>query len=234
MARTKQYLMSPSGLQNAASTDTDVQPSPTLVPTPGEQSAKFLAKQSANLLPVQVGKDVDNTIAGQKERRRVEALGKRRDAQWVGEAAQASSAGGGALAKPELRKSTLDNAHTHKVYKKGRLPALKKTWLENPSAFTDPFDAFVVVITKQPSVMYYTAVIDTVKREEKSGIAEDAINWQIALDLKDVQVVRFAKMYKVPTKDIWPPMQSATHVATWGKERGGLPFEVGWPPGPPL
>ena len=42
--------------------------------------------------------------------------------------------------------------------------------------FIDPFDAFVVVITKQLSVKYYTAVIDTVKREEKSGIAEDAIN----------------------------------------------------------
>jgi hypothetical protein len=92
--------------------------------------------------------------------------------------------------------------------------------------FTDPFDAFVVVITKQLSVKYYTAVIDTVKREEKSGIAEDAINWQVALDLEDVRVVRLAKMYKVKKQDIWPPMQSATHLATWGKEGGGLPFEV--------
>jgi len=65
-----------------------------------------------------------------------------------------------------------------------------------------------------------------VKREEKSGIAADAINWQVALDLEDVQVGRLTKMYKVNKKDIWPPMQSATHVATWGKEGGGLPFEV--------
>jgi len=67
-----------------------------------------------------VGKDVDNTVTGQQERRRVEALEKRRDVQWVGKAAQATSAGGGALAKPDQRKSTLDNAHTHKVYKTGR------------------------------------------------------------------------------------------------------------------
>jgi len=175
-------------------------------------------------------------MAGQKERRRVEALERRRDVQWVGKAAQATSAGGGALAKPDQRKSTLDDAHTHKVYKKGRLPVLKKTWLENPGVFTDPFDAFVVVITKQLSVKYYTAVIDTVEMEEKSGIAEDATNWQIAFDLEDFQVVRLAKMYRVPKKDIWPPMQSATHVATWGKEGGGLPFEVwafGRPPRPP-
>ena len=91
--------------------------------------------------------------------------------------------------------------------------------------FTDPFDAFVVVITKQLSVKYYTAVINTVKREEKSGVAED-IDWQIAFDLEDVQVVRLAKMYKVSKKDIWPPMQLATQVATWGKEGGGVPLEV--------
>jgi len=103
---------------------------------------------------------------------------------------------------------------------------LAKTLLETPGVFTDPFDAFVVVTTKQLSVEYYTAVIDTVKKEEKSGIAADAINWQVELDLEDVQVGRLAKMYKVNKKDIWPPMQSATHVATWGKEGGGLPFEV--------
>jgi len=84
----------------------------------------------------------------------------------------------------------------------------------------------VVVITKKLNVKYYTTVIDTVKREDKSGIADDAINWQAALDLEAVQVERHAKMYKVKKQDIWPPMQSATHVATWGKEGGGLPFEV--------
>ena len=95
----------------------------------------------------------------------------------------------------------------------------------------------VVVITKKLSVKYYTTVIDTVKREDKSGIADDAINWQAALDLEAVQVERHAKMYKVKKQDIWPPMQSATHVATCGKEGGGLPFEVwafGRPPRPPL
>lgn len=63
--------------------------------------------------------------------------------------------------------------------------------------FTHAFDAFVVVITKQLSVKYYMAVIDTVKKEEKSGQEEDAINWQIVFDLEDVQVGHLAKMCKV-------------------------------------
>jgi len=65
-----------------------------------------------------------------------------------------------------------------------------------------------------------------VDREEKSGVAEDAIDWQIAFDLEDVQVIRLAKMYKVSKKDIWPLMQLATHVATSGKEGGRVPLEV--------
>ena len=79
----------------------------------------------------------------------------------------------------------------------------------------------MVAITKELSVKYYTAVI-----EEKSGVAEDAIDWQIAFDLEDVQVVRLAKMYKISKKDICPPMQLATQVATCGKEGGGVPLEV--------
>jgi len=163
MAHTKQYLLSPAGLQNAALIavawqndaliDANAQPNPTLVPTLGGPIAKSLAKQSANPEHVQVGKKVDNTVASRKERRRVEANEKRRDEQWVGGKFQAPSAGGGALAKPDQRKSTPDDALTHKVYEKGRLPVLAKTWLENPGVFTDPFDAFVVVITKQLSVI---------------------------------------------------------------------------------
>jgi len=59
IAHIKQYLLSPAGLQNAASIavarqndafiDANAQPNPTLVPTLGEPSAKSLAKQSANL-----------------------------------------------------------------------------------------------------------------------------------------------------------------------------------------
>jgi len=73
MAHTKQYLLSPAGLQNAASTavalqndaliDANAQPNPTLVPTLGGPSAKSLAKQSANPEHVQVGTEVDNTVA---------------------------------------------------------------------------------------------------------------------------------------------------------------------------
>jgi len=186
-----------------------------------------LANQSANPEHVQVRKEVDNTVVGRQARQHVEANEKRRDEQWVGKKSQDPSAGGGALANLDQRKSKTGDTLTHKVYKKGRLPVLAKTLLENPGVFTDPFDAFVVATSKQLSVKYYyTAVIDTVKKEEKSGIAADAINWQVAFDLEDVQVGHLAKMYKVNIKDIWPPMQSATHVATWGKEGGGLSFEV--------
>jgi hypothetical protein len=102
MAHTKQYLLSPAGLQNAALTavalqndtliDDNAQPNPTLVPTLGgpsakssaKPSAKSLANQSANPEHVQVGKEVDNTVVGRQARQRVEANEKRRDEQWVG------------------------------------------------------------------------------------------------------------------------------------------------------
>jgi len=71
--------------------------------------------------------------------------------------------------------------------------------------------------------------------EEKTGQKEDAINWQVIFELEnDVQRASgLAKMYKVSKQDIWLSMQSATDVATWGKEGGEVHSKFGWPPRPP-
>jgi len=160
-----------------------------------------------------VGNEVDNTVAGQKERRRVQANERRRDEQCVGETSQAPSAGGGALAKTDQRKSTHDDDLKHKVYKKGRLPVLAKTWLENPGEFTDPFDAFVGVITKQHSVKYY---IHGCHRHREKGReiwhCSRCHQFKVALDVEEVPGGTY--MYKVKKQDIWPPMQSTTRIAT--------------------
>jgi len=139
------------------------------------------------------------------------------------------AAGGGrdgGLAKQGQLTPTVADVNRHKVTKKGRMAVLTKAKEENPSVFAHPVDAFVMVIIKQLGVKHWMALIETMKLEERIAQTQDALNWAVVLDLENVQVTRLAKMYTVPKRDIWPPMQSARDVATWGKGGGGVPLEV--------
>jgi len=151
----------------------------------------------------EVGKDLDTTPEGRRKAERYEALELVRDATWIEDKKMGvmGTDGGEGLSKHDKLTPAVDDANRHQVAKDGLRAVLAKAMEEEAGAFLHAVDAVVMVTIKQLAVKYWMALLETAKLEKKTGDAQEAIDWHVALDLENVQVSGLLKMCRMSKKD---------------------------------